>query len=394
LSGRLPERLPGSVTRSTPASRTEPDAPSVLHYMAHWLPRSEPFVHAHVTNSRYRGVVVASRGLENADLFPYRPVVSLESGRLPPRIRRYVVTARLMRLARRWSAGVVHVHHGYCAYEVIGTCHRLALPLVVSLHGHDITGYATDNPGIYDTPTLVADAVIVPSRFLAGVAAEVGFPAERIHVIPSGVDTTLFTPTPLPDSAREVLFVGRFIEKKGLDTLIAAWPSVRRQVPDARLRVLGFGPLEQLARSLGDGVDVVLEPDHETVREAMRRAYVVASPSHTAPDDAVESLLIVNLEAQASGRPVVTTRHGAIPEFVLEGETALVVPEADPRSLAEALVTILRDHQLARRLASRGPEWVSQFDAKVCAQRVDELYDSLVRRPAPRATNAEEEATT
>jgi hypothetical protein len=54
----------------------------------------------------------------------------------------------------------------------------------------------------------------------------------------------------------------------------------------------------------------------------------------------------------------------------------------------------LRDHQLARRLASRGPEWVSQFDAKVCAQRVDELYDSLVRRPAPRATNAEEEATT
>jgi glycosyltransferase involved in cell wall biosynthesis len=350
--------------------------------MAYWLSRSEPFVHALVTNSRYRGVVVASRGLENTELFPYQPVVSLGTERLPPRIRRYVVTARLMRLARRHSVDLIHVHHGYCAYEAIGTCQRLGLPLVVSLHGHDITGYATDNPGIYDVPTQTADAVIVPSRFLAGVAADVGFPAERIHVIPSGVDTTLFSPTPLPSSAPEVLFVGRFVEKKGLDTLVAAWPSVRRHVPDARLRVLGFGPLEHLARSLGDGVEVVLEPTHDAVREAMRRAYCVVSPSRTAADDSVESLLVVNLEAQASGRPVVTTHHGGIPEFVRDGETALVVPEADPDALATALVTVLRDRDLAARLAAAGPEWVRRFDTKVSAERVDALYDSLLQREA------------
>ena len=350
----------------------------MLHFMAYWLSRSEPFVHALVTNSRYRGVVVASRGLENTDAFPYQPVLSLRTDRLPERIRRYVVTPRLMRVARHRSVGLIHVHHGYCAYEAIGASQRLALPLVVSLHGHDITGYAADNPGIYDTAAKAADAIIVPSRFLAAVASDAGFPAERIHVIPSGVDTTLFTPTPLPASAPEVLFVGRFVEKKGLDTLAAAWPLVRSQVPEARLRVLGFGPLEPLARSLGDGVEVVLQPSHDDVREAMRRAYVVASPSHSAADDAVESLLIVNLEAQAAGRPVVTTRHGGIPEFVREDDTALVVPEADPRALATALVMVLRDRDLATRLATRGPEWVRQFDTTVTAERVDALYDSLM----------------
>ena len=49
-----------------------------------------------------------------------------------------------MALARRHSVGLVHVHHGYRAYEVIGTCRRLGLPLVISLHGHDITGYVEE----------------------------------------------------------------------------------------------------------------------------------------------------------------------------------------------------------------------------------------------------------
>jgi glycosyltransferase involved in cell wall biosynthesis len=197
-------------------------------------------------------------------------------------------------------------------------------------------------------------------------------------VIPSGVDTEQFTASPLPDGSRDVLFVGRFVEKKGLDVLMAAWPQVQRAVPDARLRILGFGPLEELARSGGEGVEVVVHPNREQVRQAMRRAYAVATPSKTAADDSVESLLIVNLEAQASGRPVVTTRHGGIPEFVADGETALVVPENDADALAGALTTVLQDPVLAERLSEAGPRWVRRFDVRRCAQRLDDLYASLL----------------
>ena len=157
-------------------------------------------------------------------------------------------------------------------------------------------------------------------------------------MLPSGIDTSFFSPSPLPDGPPEALFVGRFVDKKGLDTLASAWPAVRRAVPHARLRILGYGPLEALARSISGPVTVVQTPDRETVRDAMRLARLVVSPSHTATDDAVESLLMVNVEAQASGRPVVTTRHGGIPEYVREDETALLVPESDPAALARALV--------------------------------------------------------
>jgi glycosyltransferase involved in cell wall biosynthesis len=289
-----------------------------------------------------------------------------------------------MYLARRHAGRIVHVHHGYRSHEVMGMVRRLQLPYVLSLHGHDITGAVEAHPDRYDAATRVVDAVIVPSAFLAGIAAAVGFPEDRVHVVPTGVDTTVFTPTPLPDGTPVLLFVGRFVEKKGLDVLLAAWPAVRNQVPGARLRLLGFGPLEGLARSGGEGVEVVLRPNQEEVRTAIRQAHVVVSPSRTAVGDSVESLLIVNLEAQASGRPVVTTRHGGIPEFVLDGETSLVVPENDPRSLAAALSKVLTDRSLAERLAAAGPAWASRFDARRCAARVDDLYGSLMSSPRRR----------
>lgn len=357
-------------------------AARVLHFMQRWLPLSEPFVYDVVTKSRFPSLVVSSQPIENAELFPYEPLISLARFPIPKVVRRQVVTARLMTIAWRNSVGLIHVHHGYRLHEVMGTRRRLGIPLVLSLHGHDITGALEAHPDRYEDALPWIDAVVVPSRFLAGVAVAGGVPEERIHVIPSGVDTEQFTPAPLPDGTKEVLFVGRFVEKKGLDVLMAAWPDVRRRVPDARLRIFGFGPLEDLARSGGDAVEVVLEPNHAQVREAIRASYAVVSPSRTADDDSVESLLIVNLEAQASGRPVVTTSHGGIPEFVRNGETAVVVPEGDAAALADALVTILDDRPLAERLGAAGPAWVQQFDARRCAGKLDELYGSLLARPA------------
>ena len=102
------------------------------------------------------------------------------------------------------------------------------------------------------------------------------------------------------------------------------------------------------------------------------------APSRTTADGDAESLLLVNLEAQATGRPVVTTDHGGIPEFVRAGETALVVPEADAGALADAIVTLLRDDALAERLAAAGPEWAARFDVSGCVARVDEVYDAVM----------------
>jgi phosphatidylinositol alpha-1,6-mannosyltransferase len=190
----------------------------------------------------------------------------------------------------------------------------------------------------------------------------------------------------LPDGPPTAAFVGRFVDKKGVDVLLAAWPGVRAALPDAGLVLLGYGPLLDLVtRHAGaDGVELV-RPDPRRrasqVRDVIANATVVASPSRTAADGDAESLVLANLEAQASGRAVVTTRHDGIPEFVTADETALVVEEGDADALAHALITVLGDRELAARLGAAGPARVSSLDARTCSARVDDLYDALVSTP-------------
>lgn len=350
--------------------------PSVLHFHHHWLPPSEPFVWDLVRHLPCPGVVVSDEVPENLDRFPYDPLVVLRPvlDRVPLRLRQQAATAWLTVLCKRRDVGLIHAHHGYEVLRVAGAARRRRIPLVVSLHGHDAFGWVDAHPAAYDGILDTAAATIVPSEFLVPRAIELGAPADRVHVIGSGIDTTVFAPSPVP-MEREIAFVGRFVEKKGLDVLAAAWPRVLQAVPDARVRILGYGPLADVARQLDP--DVVIGPDQQQVRDAIRRARAVVSPSRTALGDVAETLLMVNLEAQASGRPVVTTNHGGIPEYVRAGETALVVPEADAPALADALIRVLLDDGLARRLGSNGPDWVVRFDVTQVAARVMRLYESV-----------------
>ncbi len=349
----------------------------VMHFHHRWLPASEPFVWDLVRHLPGRSFVVSDQEPENLDRFPVDRLVPLHPrlGRVPVRWRQRAATVWLGALAVRHRAEVIHAHHGYELVRVAGAAGRMRLPLVVSLHGHDVFGWVDDRPGVYDS-LLGRAEVIVPSRFLVPRVLELGARSDHVHVIGSGIDTGFFSPSPLPPRP-EVVFVGRFVEKKGLDVLAEAWPRVREAVPGSSLRVLGFGPLEHLARSIGATVEV--RPDRERVRDALREARVVVSPSRTATDDVAETLLMVNLEAQASGRPVVTTDHGGIPEYVTAGETAIVVPEADPRALADALITVLRDDSLAERLGRAGPARVATQDVRAVASRVSAIHAELVR---------------
>jgi glycosyltransferase involved in cell wall biosynthesis len=354
---------------------------AVLHFKADWLPASEVFVYDLVRHLRRPPVVVSHNPLQNVERFPLADVRSLapfERFVRPVAARPLAFSTALELLMHRRRVEVVHAHHGYRLEVLLPVIRRRGLPLVLSVHGHDVTGYLEHRPDPYREASELVSVVVVPSNFLVQHAVEAGFDADRIRVLPSGIDTSFFCATPIPGGEPVALFVGRFVAKKGLDTLARAWPQVQSAVPEARLRLLGYGPLEETARAIRGRVSVEIAPDRRAVRDAMQTARVVVSPSHEAPDDSLESLLMVNLEAQASGRPVVTTRHGGIPEYVREDETALLVPEDDADALAAALVRILRDDELAHRLGGAGPGWAQAFDVRATAARMDALYDELL----------------
>lgn len=373
------------------SSRYRAQVAAVLHYVERWLEISAGFVHAQVSASRHGGVVVSRDARQNRAAYPYRPVRRLNwLHALTPERYWPVARRRALRLiAEAYRIDVLHAHFGFAAGDLVPLAGRTGRPLVVSLHGYDATALPGLVPGIYQPLIPAVRAVVVPSRFLAEVVADLGFPAERIHIIPSGVDVSFFAPSPLPAGLPRVAFVGRLVEKKGVDVLLAAWPAVRRAVPEARLHLLGTGPLAE--RIPADDPSVVHEgPDptrrREQVRTALQAATVVATPSRTAADGDAESLLLVNLEAQAVGRPVVTTRHGGIPEFVADGVTALLVPEADPGALSTALIRVLTDRALAERMGAAGPTHAARWPISQCANRMDDLYDELAAqrsRPEP-----------
>jgi glycosyltransferase involved in cell wall biosynthesis len=357
---------------------------AVLHYVERWLPLSAGFVHDHVTRTDRPVVVVSRERLENRAAYPDPPVTSLAPWlrRAPRWLRPDPITVSLVAIAVRRQVSVVHAHFGYVAPEVVGVCRRLHLPLVVSLHGHDATAFPRERPAHYDRVIAIRPRVVVPSEFLADAVERLGFDRRDLIVQGAGIDVAQFMATPLP-STPSVAYVGRLVPKKGLDVLLEAWPEVVARRPDATLHVVGDGPLAPLLAAAPPSVTHE-RPDparrREQVSAALRRARVVVTPSRTGEDGDSESLLIVNLEAQSMGRALVTTRHGGIPEFVRDGETALLVPEGDAAALAGAMTRLLDDDALCRRLAAAGPAQAARFDVSSAVTRINALYDEVAPR--------------
>lgn len=216
-----------------------------------------------------------------------------------------------------------------------------------------------------------AGAIIAGSPQMAANSPVLRRFAGKVRVVPYGIHTERFDPSPEVEaraaelraghSRPVVLFVGRLVYYKGVDVLLRALPSL-----DADLVAIGSGPLEAelraLAAELGCDARVTFLPPvgDLDLRAWYRAADVFCLPS-VAPSEAFG---LVQVEAHASGTPVVSTRLGTGVEFANEdGVTGLTVPPRDPRALAEALGRLLGDEALrsgmGRRAAVRAREMFS-----------------------------------
>lgn len=181
---------------------------------------------------------------------------------------------------------------------------------------------------------------------------ELGLEAERCAVVLPGVDTALFHPAEVPMAEPVALFASPLAPNKGIDRVLQAHRLVRRRVPEARLMVLGRGPLEGLVRHEAarpdGGVTFLGGGDRLLVAEALRRAAVfVTAPRPTRVWN--EQFGLAYVEAMASGLPVVTTVCGSNHEAVREPN--LRVPD-DAEALAAALLGFLGDPRRRARVGA------------------------------------------
>lgn len=199
------------------------------------------------------------------------------------------------------------------------------------------------------------DAVIAVSRSLADVLIQKGVSKEKITVIPNGIDLDRFVPQPLrysPD-APVLLAMGRLVPEKGFAYLLEAMRLVCKvHKMDMRLILAGDGTdrgrLEKLARKLDISDSVVFTGHVSSPEKLFKEAFALVTPS------TLEGLGLVNIEAMAMGRPVISTWTGGIPEVVVNGETGLLVPPKTPEALATAMTLLLQNPLMAERLGLAG----------------------------------------
>lgn len=220
--------------------------------------------------------------------------------------------------------------------------------------------------------------VIAMSEAVKGHLMRHGIPAERLDVVPAMIDCrTAPDPVPVGGGLLRMGVVGRLVEGKGHSFLIEAMKEVHSRYPEARLTVAGAGPLrdslEARARALGVERSVEFAGDFENLSDVMRSFDIFVLPSLS------EGMPVTILEAMAHGKAVVATRVGGVPEEVVDAETGLLVPPADPGALAEAICTLLADPARVGQMGARGRRRAEEvFSSEAVTRRVETIYDEMM----------------
>ena len=305
-------------------------------------------------------------------------------------------------VATRYAADIMH-GHWVVPGGLIASLAAPSLPLVISLHDSDVHVAEKLRPAraaarfAFDR----AGAITACSEDLRQRAIALGADAERIEVVPYGVDTGRFRPLPaegravrerleLPADAPLAFAAGRLVRKKGLEFLIEAVARLSAS-PRPVLAIAGEGDLRQeletRARVAGiaDRVRFLGNVHQDEIADYLAAADVVVVPSVRDDSGNVDGLPNVVLEALASATPLVTTAAGGIGGVVEHGRTALVVPERDAEALARAISDVLRDRARAAQLgvAARA-QAQARFGWDMTAARLEAAYERALAMKSDR----------
>lgn len=269
--------------------------------------------------------------------------------------------------------------------------------IVTSFHGFDVEAYPRATGGNpYHELFRSGDLFLANSRFTERRLRDLGCPADRLVVHPVGIDVARFRS---PARSRSVggpvrlLTVARLVEEKGVAYGIRAVAELRRRQPALELvyDVVGDGPLAPELRALAArlGVEAHVRFVGWASQAELPGIYAAADlfllPSIRTSSGAEEGAGMVLLEAQAAGLPIIATRVGGIPEVVLEGVSAVLVPERDAVAIADAVEDLVARRDEWQRMGRQGRQYVTRrFDIKVLNDELVRLYQGLMEGVASR----------
>ncbi len=222
----------------------------------------------------------------------------------------------------------------------------------------------------------LVDRLFVHSRFLAARLEACGLRPVRL---PRYVEAEAFPFVPLDRDSKRVLFVGYLEESKGVEPLIRAFRRLLRRAPRARLDIVGEGPRKgaylKMTEDLGRAVRFHGWVDHGETPPLYQAATVVAVPSQVP-----ETGPFTALEAMCTGRPVMASRIGALPEVVREGETGHLVAPGDVEGMADRMAALLEDAERASAMGRAGRRLAERMSLDNPFPLIEEEYRALLKK--------------
>jgi glycosyltransferase involved in cell wall biosynthesis len=296
---------------------------------------------------------------------------------------------RLSRILKQLKPDVVHAHdpHGVAmAGLALSMSTQLAKPPLVAARRVD---FHLRGSSLSRWKYRQVDCFICASEAIRQLLVGDGVPAARAVTVHEGIDiervdsaspTKLHEELWLPHHAPIVGNVAALVPHKGQRHLIEAARLVLPQVPDARFIIAGEGELRPaLERQIKDHhlekhvLLVGFRPDVLSLHKAFD-IFVLSSVT--------EGLGTSLLDAMAAGKPVVATMTGGIPEVVVDGETGFLVPPRDHAAMAEAIVALLKDEALRRRMGEAGrARACALFSAERMVQETLRVYQRVALHP-------------
>jgi glycosyltransferase involved in cell wall biosynthesis len=372
----------------------------VLYFRTELLPQSETFIVSQAGALRsFQPVFAGLRRVPFGISLNKSSVLLTERNALRDKLKRRIwlrsgIAPRFHRETVAMQPALLHVHFATDAAIALPLHKRLGVPLVVTLHGYDVTtsdealrasmpgrAYICRRRELYRQTSLF----LCVSEHIRQKAIERGFPAQKLYTHHIGVDLSDCSSTPGERAEQIILFVGRLVEKKGCSHLLQAMTRVQAANPAACLVILGDGPLRgqlesQARQTLHHCVFLGLQPP-VVVREWMRRARLLVAPSIVAANGDSEGLPIVLCEAQSMGLPIAGYCGPGVSEAVTGGETALLVQQGNIQALAGAIGRLLRDDALAATTGQAGRRRAElHFDLSKQTAILEEKYASLLER--------------
>jgi len=240
----------------------------------------------------------------------------------------------------------------------------------------------------------LADAIVCISQEIVAEAKAVGLDEKKLVHLPNGIEVDTFTPVlseqrhhirqslHLPLEAPIILYSGRFIQRKGIDILLSAWPQVRLAHPTAQLALLGgaSASLDEVERSianqirqLGPNSGILALGEQSDVLPYLRAATAFVFPSRR------EGLSNALLEAMSTGLPSVASSIGGNVDVIKDGESGLLYDPESAKQLSQQLIRLIGDQALQQRLgASARQEMQAKYSLESIVPQLISLYSRLL----------------